>query len=422
MKLRFAYKWEVLALLWWAFFNNQTDRQAFNVVLPLIREDLQVTDIQIGIIATSFNLVFALFVPLAGYLGDIVSRKWILTISILYWSTATMMTGLSTGFLLLILFRCSTSAGESFFGAPHAAMLGSYHKETRSTAFSILQTAYYSGMILAGFMAGYIGDRWGWRTVFYSFGAFGIINGLVMLFRLKDKKEDTGNKDVTLKNAEDFIGIEKVGFFDGFRVLFTTPSALFLAIAFSIFIFVLTGYLTWMPTYLYENFNMSLAQAGFHSMFYTHLFAFIGILFAGRFSDLSAKKDPSRRLLLQGMGLLVSAPFIFLMGNSMILPIIYFGFAGFGFGRAFFDANTYAILYDVIPEKYHSSVSGAMIMCGFGIGSLSPLFLAYMKSFFDLSFGITVLGIFWIIAAIILTVSFKYYFKKDYKKALQSQG
>lgn len=408
MKIKFAYKWEVLALLWWAYFNNQADRQAFNVVLSLIRGDLHVTDIQIGIIATSFNLVFALFVPIAGYLGDIISRKWILTVSVLFWSMATMMTGLSTGFFTLILFRCLTGVGESFFGPPHAALLGSYHKETRSTAFSILQTAYYCGMILSGLIAGYIGERWGWRSVFYIFGAFGIINGIVMIFRLKDNKKAV--------NSESQNIVEKIKFLDGFRVLFRTRTSLCLAIAFSIFIFVLTGYLTWMPTYLYENFNMNLTQAGFHSMFYTHLFAFIGIIFAGKFSDKSAKKNPSRRLLFQFFGLLISAPFIFLMGNSTVLPIIYLGFAGFGLGRAFFDANTYAILYDVIPEKYHSSVSGAMIMCGFGTGALSPLFLALIKSYFNLSLGISILGLLWIIAALVVLIIYKYYFKTDYKK------
>ena len=39
-KVRKGYKWEVLALLWVAYLLNQADRQVFNVVLPLIREDL----------------------------------------------------------------------------------------------------------------------------------------------------------------------------------------------------------------------------------------------------------------------------------------------------------------------------------------------------------------------------------------------
>ena len=53
------YKWEVLALLWVAYLLNQADRQVFNVVLPLIREDLGLSDVAIGSIATVFNLFYA---------------------------------------------------------------------------------------------------------------------------------------------------------------------------------------------------------------------------------------------------------------------------------------------------------------------------------------------------------------------------
>ena len=64
------YKWEVLALLWVAFLLNQADRQVFNVVLPLIREDLGLSDVAIGSIATVFNLFYAVLVPIGGLVGD----------------------------------------------------------------------------------------------------------------------------------------------------------------------------------------------------------------------------------------------------------------------------------------------------------------------------------------------------------------
>lgn len=398
------YKWEVLTLLWIAFFLSQADRQVFNVVLPLIKADLHLSDIQIGSIATVFNLVYALLVPLAGYIGDLYSRKWIVTLSIIFWSVATMFTGLSNGVMMLILMRSlATGGGEAFFCPANYSLLAGYHKETRSFAMSIHQTSYYVGIILSGYIAGYIGERWGWRNAFYVFGAVGVIHGLVLIFRLKDKK------DVIVRNKE------KVSFFESFKVLFRTPTALILTIAFSGLIFVLTGYLTWMPTYLYENFNMSLSSAGFHSMFYTHLFAFLGIIIAGKYSDKIAKKNPAARLLMQGIGLLVAVPFIVMIGNSNVLFTIYIGFAGFGFARAFFDANTYTILYDVIPEKYYSSVSGLMIMTGFSVGSLSPIVLGYLKPLLGLSFGITSLAIVWFFCGILLLVAYKYFFKRDYE-------
>lgn len=410
------YKWEVLLLLWIAFFLNQADRQIFNVVLPLIKMPvseggLGLTDIEIGTIATVFNLVYAFLVPLAGWLGDVFSRKWIVTLSVLFWSVATMFTGLSTGILSLILFRSlATGGGEAFFGPANYSLLASYHKSTRSFAMSLHQTAYYIGIILTGFVAGYVGERYGWRAAFYIFGSIGVIHGIVMWVRLRDRKAEDG------EGAEKAVKKEKVNFWECFVLVFGTPTAACLTIGFAGLIFALTGYLTWMPTYLYETFGMSLSQAGLHSMLYTHLFAFIGIIIAGKLSDRLARKNPANRMLLQGLGLLVAAPCLFVMGNSNVLLFIYVALAGFGFARAFFDANTYTVLYDVIPEKYHSTASGIMIMTGFGVGSLAPIVLGVIKSIWGLSIGISSLGGLWVASGLLLVFAYYRFYPKDYQK------
>ncbi|WP_295935691.1 MFS transporter [uncultured Alistipes sp.] len=402
------YKWEVLALLWVAYLLNQADRQVFNVVLPLIREDLGLTDVAIGTIATIFNLFYAFLVPIGGFIGDHISRKWIVTASVLFWSVATMLTGLCNGFMMLVLMRSvATGGGEAFFGPANYSLLAQYHDKTRAFAMSIHQTAYYVGIILSGYAAGYVGQMWGWRSAFYIFGAIGVVHGIVMAFRLKDKKEPDPDKAAAK---------EKTRFIEGFRVVFTTPTALILTLCFSGLIFVLTGYLTWMPTYLYEQFSMDLASAGFHSMFYTHLFAFVGILMAGRLSDKLGSRKPARRMAMQGLGLLVAVPFIVMMGNATTLWIIYIGFAGFGFARAFFDANTYTVLYDVVPPRYHSSASGVMIMTGFAIGALAPVVLGAVKEAVGLSYGISMLAIVWLVCGVLMIVGSKMFYMKDYNK------
>lgn len=404
------YKWEVLGLLWVAFLLNQADRQVFNVVLPLIREDLGLSDVAIGSIATIFNLFYALLVPIGGFLGDHASRKWIVTASVLFWSVATMFTGLCNGFLMLVLMRSvATGGGEAFFGPANYSLLAQYHDKTRAFAMSVHQTAYYIGIIISGYAAGYVGQMWGWRSAFYIFGAVGVVHGIVMAIRLKDKKETAAEKAAAAARP-------KTRFTEGFRIVFTTPTALILTLCFSGLIFVLTGYLTWMPTYLYERFSMDLASAGFHSMFYTHLFAFIGILFAGRLSDMLGNAKPSRRMAMQGVGLLLAVPFIVMMGNSATLWIIYVGFAGFGFARAFFDANTYTVLYDVVPPRYHSSASGVMIMTGFAIGALAPVVLGAVKEAVGLSFGISMLAVVWLVCGVVMLIGAKYFYMKDYNK------
>ena len=394
------YKWEVLALLWVAYLLNQGDRQVFNSVLPLIRDSLGLTDSSVSLIAVFFNLFYAAMVPLGGWIGDRFSRKWVCTLSILFWSVATMLTGLANGVFLLILTRSvATGGGEAFFGPANYSLLGQYHTDTRARAMSIHQTSYYVGVILAGWLAGYIGDHLGWKYAFYIFGGAGVIWAAVMALRLKD-----------LPRAE-VPDREKPGIWTGFKTVFTTPTALMVTIGFCGFIFVITGYMTWVPTFLKENFGQTGAQAGLNSMLWTYAAAFIGVLLAGTLSDRWAAKDPKKRMIIQGAGLILGAAFLPFMGTAKSIWLLYGCFAGWGFFRAFFDANIYAALYDVTPEHLHASCSSAMIMTGFAVGATAPYVLALIKeSTGSLNATFPILGAIWLACGLAcLLVSYRHY-------------
>lgn len=404
------YKWEVLLLLWMAFLLNQGDRQVFNTVLPAIRDSLQLSDTSVGLIATIFNLFYAIMVPVGGWAGDCFSKKWVTTISILFWSVATMFTGLATSFLWLVILRSvATGGGEAFFGPANYSLIGQYHTDTRARAMSIHQTAYYVGVILAGWLAGLIADRMGWKYSFIIFGAAGIVWGIIMAIRLKDKK-DADQPSEVVKEA-------RPGILDGFKTVLTTPVALALTIGFSCFIFVITGYMTWVPAYLQEEFGQSQASAGFNSMFYTYAAAFVGVLLAGSLSDRLARRNPSLRMVLQGLGLIGGAVFLFFMGGKSSLWIVYLMFAGWGFFRAFFDGNIYAVLYDVTPSRLHASCSSAMITIGFAVGAFAPVVLGAMKQHLgSLNATFPMLAIIWLLAGIMVLIVSKTNYIKDYNK------
>ncbi|MCR5407567.1 MAG: MFS transporter [Bacteroidales bacterium] len=399
------YKWEVLLLLWVAYLLNQGDRQVFNSVLPLIRDSLSLTDKSVSLIAVFFNLFYAVMVPIGGWVGDKFSRKWVTTLSILFWSVATMFTGLANGVFLLILTRSiATGGGEAFFGPANYSLLGQYHTDTRARAMSIHQTSYYVGVILAGWLAGYIGDHLGWQYAFYIFGGAGVIWAIVMMVRLKDLPRPQAAKS-------------EVSIWDGFKTVFTTPTALMVTIGFCGFIFVITGYMTWVPTFLQENFGQTGAQAGLNSMLWTYVAAFVGVLLAGTLSDKLAAKDPKKRMIIQGTGLILGAAFLPFMGTAKSIWLLYFCFAGWGFFRAFFDANIYAALYDVTPEHLHASCSSAMIMTGFAVGATAPYILAIIKeSTGSLNATFPILGVIWLVCgAACLWVSYKYYNRDNTK-------
>lgn len=406
------YKWEVLLLLWMAYLLNQGDRQVFNTVLPAIRDALNLTDTSVGLIATIFNLFYAVMVPIGGWAGDRFSRKWVTTLSLLFWSVATMFTGVATSFMWLVVLRSvATGGGEAFFGPANYSLLGQYHTDTRARAMSIHQTAYYVGVILAGWLAGVIADTLGWKYSFIIFGAAGIIWGIVMILRLKDK-EDAEPAPVAVAEPAD-----KPGFFDGFKTVFSTPTSLMLTIGFSGLIFVITGFMTWMPAYLQEEFGQSQAASGFNSMFYTYVAAFVGVLLAGSLSDRFAARSNKARMVLQAVGLIGGAVFLFLMGGHPSLWVLYMAFAGWGFFRAFFDANTYSVLYDVTPSRLHASCSSAMIMTGFAVGALAPVVLGAIKeSVGSLSTTFPILAAIWVVCGLLMLLVARTSYQKDYDK------
>ncbi len=404
------YKWEVLALLWVAYLLNQGDRQVFNSVLPLIRDSLSLTDTSVSLIAVFFNLFYAFMVPLGGWAGDRFSRKWVVTLSILFWSVATMFTGLANGVFLLIITRSvATGGGEAFFGPANYSLLGQYHTDTRARAMSIHQTSYYVGVILAGWLAGYIGDKLGWQYAFYIFGAAGVVWAVVMALRLKDFPKG-GDSSAAPRN-------DKPSIWDGFKTVFTTPTALMVTIGFCGFIFVITGYMTWVPTFLRENFGQTGAQAGLNSMLWTYVAAFVGVLLAGVLSDKWAAKDPRKRMIIQGAGLILGAAFLPFMGTVGSVWLLYLCFAGWGFFRAFFDANIYAVLYDVTPERLHASCSSAMIMTGFAVGATAPYVLALIKEATgSLNATFPILGAIWLVCGLACLWVSRRHYNKDFNK------
>ncbi|MBR4809911.1 MAG: MFS transporter [Bacteroidales bacterium] len=437
------YKWEVLALLWVAYLLNQGDRQVFNSVLPLIRDSLSLSDTSVSLIAVFFNLFYAVMVPIGGWMGDRFSRKWVTTLSILFWSIATMFTGLANGVFLLILTRSiATGGGEAFFGPANYSLLGQYHTDTRARAMSIHQTSYYVGVILAGWLAGYIGDHLGWQYAFYIFGGAGVVWAVVMALRLRDlprgdsstplrsaqndrkessaqndRKEDSAQNDRKESSAQNDSSGAKVSIWDGFRTVFTTPTALMVTLGFCGFIFVITGYMTWVPTFLQENFGQTGAQAGLNSMLWTYVAAFIGVLLAGTLSDRFAEKAPRKRMVIQGVGLILGAAFLPFMGTAKSLWVLYLCFAGWGFFRAFFDANIYAALYDVTPERLHASCSSAMIMTGFAVGATAPYILALIKEATgSLNATFPVLGVIWLVCGLACLWVSRRHYDKDFNK------
>ena len=410
------YKWVMLALLACAFFFHQADRVLFGLLTIPIQDDLHLTDLQIGLVNTSLFCTLAVATPLAGFLGDRFSRKWIITASLLFWSLMTACTGLVGGICGLVFFRSiATGGGESFYSPSAFALIASHHKETRSVALSIHQSALYIGLMFSGALVAWALKLFGgWRVVFFVFGGLGFLLGVAFIWALKDGTPRTDETDGTEETKRTEGGKPTIS--QSLRAYFCNPSALLATCGFVAIVFANNAYLSWAPKFMARRFDLSVGSAGNGTMLYHHVAAFAAIMFGAFLTDAFVKRRPRFRLGLQMCSLLLGAPTLALIGLSPTVGRAWAAVAAYGIFRGLFEVNSHASLFDVVPPQHRSTAEGMMTMIAFFIGSLSPLMFGALSDKYGIrgfEIGFSVLGAGYVLGAVAIAISFFKTFGKD---------
>ena len=432
-----AYKWLLLALLSLAFFFHQADRVLFGLLTIPIQEELKLTDLQIGWINTSLFCTLALMVPIAGFLGDRFSRKWIITLSLMFWSLMTACTGLVGGMCGLIFFRSvATGGGESFYAPSAYALLATHHKETRSVAMAVHQAALYVGLMFSGALVAWVlarlhaaawvtslfGEKGYWRPVFMIFGGVGLLLGVVFVWVLKDGAKETDETKGTdgtkgMDGTDGRVGRAVNTLVQSLRAFFCNPSVVLNCIGFVAIVFANNAYLSWAPKFAARKFNLSVGAAGNGTMLYHHLCAFVAILVAGFLTDAMVRRgNPRFRLLLQTVAMACGAPMLVWFGFAPTFVSAVAATMAYGVFRGLYETNTHASIFDVVHPAHRSSAVGLLNMIAFLMGSLSPLMIGALSDRlgmkgFEIGFGI--LGGSYLVGAIAMLSALLFTFKRD---------
>lgn len=102
----------LLAILSGLNLFNYLDRYVAVVVAEPIRLSFGLTDRQEGQLNTAFLLGYFLTAPVFGYLGDRMTRKWLIAAGIFVWSLGTVLSGVATGFGSLLGYRALVGLGR----------------------------------------------------------------------------------------------------------------------------------------------------------------------------------------------------------------------------------------------------------------------------------------------------------------------
>ena len=204
------------------------------------------------------------------------------------------------------------------------------------------------------------------------------------------------------------------------KVLAKSRVAIYLSISFGGLVFTLIGFLTWMPTFLHEEFGLPLGQAGFHATFWHHLAAMAGVLLGGKFSDLFATRRRAARIEMQAAAMFAGVPFLILMAWGSQLWAVAIGMAGFGLFRGVYDSNIFAAVYDVIPRAYHASVVGFMTLVAFCAATLAPVLLGAIKEQLGMRPGLAVLALGFLIGGFVVQFLAKPNLNKEWLSPLET--
>jgi sugar phosphate permease len=155
--------------------------------------------------------------------------------------------------------------------------------------------------------------------------------------------------------------VEVLGFFG---LLLRNPPAMLLVMAFCGANIVAFIFITWMPSYLHDNYNLNLAEAGFSATVYMQLASMVGSLVGGVLADQVRKVYLGGRSLVQALGVVGSCPFIYWCGYTTELNNVLIAMTCFGFAKGIYDSNIWASLYDVVPAEKRATAVGTTNMVG----------------------------------------------------------
>jgi MFS family permease len=362
------YRWAVVAMLWCVCLFNYADRQSIFSVFPLLAKEFHLSDLQLGVVASSFMWMYAGFGSVAGWISDRVSRKTIILGALAIWSLATGLTAFASGYRSLVAVRTLGGLAEAFYFPAAMSMLGDYHRPgTRSRAMSIHQSSVYIGSIVGGTLSAVVAEHHGWRPAFLLFGGLGVVLSGVLLLLLREPVR------TSITNAESEVNS---GILRGIGDVFTNGFALSLMAIFIGANFVAVIYLTWLPTFLFRKFNMTLAMAGFNATAYLQMASVAGVILGGVLADCASKRARGGRIQVQTLGLLLGVPFLYLSGWTTSTKILLVSFVGFGLFKGLYDANIWASLYDVVPATRRGVAAGVMNSLGWLGGGTAPILVA----------------------------------------------
>ncbi len=311
-------------LLWLLFavnLFNYIDRQILFSVFPAVKTDLELTDTQLGLLASAFMWVYLSVAPVFGVLADRRSRPRLMGLGVGIWSVATALSGMVRSYGQLLFGRALVGVGEASYGSVAPAMLSdAFEPAHRGRALAVFSMAIPVGSALGYLLGGMFERAFGWRAAFFIVG----IPGMWLAWtvgRLSDVSR--GGTDQAALTPGRTAAPRLADYLE----LLKTKSYLLNCLAMTGMTFAVGGLAAWVPTYLVRVRGMGLVEANLVFGLLTLVSGLGGTMAGGWLGDRLLSRVPTAYLLVSGVGLALSVPcaaaVILLEDRTLVLIAIF---------------------------------------------------------------------------------------------------
>nr|MEA2798509.1 transporter, family, D-galactonate transporter [Phenylobacterium sp.] len=166
----------VVFLLALSVFINYVDRGNLATAAPLIKDQLGLTATQVGVLISTFYWTYVPAQLLAGWLSEKINPYRTLALGLALWSVATLLTGLASGFAVLVALRLLLGLGESVAYPCSSKLLAQHLPHHRlGVANGMISTGQSLGPAFGTLAGGLLMAQFGWRPVFVVFGLASLV-------------------------------------------------------------------------------------------------------------------------------------------------------------------------------------------------------------------------------------------------------
>lgn len=296
---------------------NYIDRYVISALVESLKKsEIAPSDLQLGLLMSSFLIVYMVSAPVFGMLGDRGSRKRIIASGVAIWSIATGLSGLARNFAGLLGARAAVGVGEAAYGTVAPSLLADYFpRERRGRVFAIFYMAIPIGSALGYVIGGLVDRHFGWRAAFFVAGVPGLILALLVL-RLREPMR--GIQEVLAGEAPP---APVAGMLATYRQFIRNRFYVLTVLGYTAYTFAVGGLAFWMPAFLERVHQIPRAQAtiGFGGIVVVTGLA--GTIAGGWLGDYFLKTSRQAYLWVSAIATLLAVPFAVLAlgaDNSMV--------------------------------------------------------------------------------------------------------